>query len=151
MYWTEGGPDYTATNYATDWCDWSTTYSTILRNWCRSITGWNVALDEHGRPNIGPFSCGGLVTIHSQSREIARSGQFWAFAHYSRAVRRNARRFDTQSTAANLSHAGFENPDGERVLVLTNPGHERNVQLQMGGKTAEVSLQAGSVTTLVWR
>jgi len=151
MYWTEGGPEYTAPNYATDWCEWSTSYSMILRNWCRSITGWNLALDERGRPNIGPFSCGGMVTIHSQTHEITRSGQFWAFAHYSRSVRRNARRFDTQSRAANLSHAGFENQDGERVLVLTNPGTERKVQLQMSGKRAEVSLQAGSVTTLVWR
>ncbi|PYY10801.1 MAG: hypothetical protein DMG69_05590 [Acidobacteria bacterium] len=151
MYWTEGGPDYTAPNYAADWCEWSATYSSILRNWCRSITGWNLALDQRGRPNIGPFSCGGLVTIHSQTREITRSGQFWAFAHYTRSVRRNARRFETQSTAANLSHAGFENPDGERVLVLTNPGAERRVPLQMSRKSAEVSLPAGSVTTLVWR
>lgn len=151
MYWTEGGPDYTSPTYAADWCEWSTTYSTILRNWCRSITGWNLALDEHGRPNIGPFSCGGLVTIHSQTHEITRSGQFWAFAHYSRALRRNARRFDTQSTAANLSHVGFENPDGERVLVLTNPGSERTVQLQMSEKRAEISLPERSVTTLVWR
>jgi glucosylceramidase len=52
MYWTEGGPAYTDPNYATDWCDWSETFTGIVRNWCRSITGWNLALDEQGRPNI---------------------------------------------------------------------------------------------------
>jgi glucosylceramidase len=151
MHWTEGGPDYTAPNYATDWCDWGASNSTVLRNWCRSITAWNLALDEHGRPNIGPFSCGGFVTIHSQTHEITRSGQFWAFAHFSRAIRRNARRFDTQSNAEKLSHVAFENPDGERVLVLTNPGRERRVQLQLAGMTAEISLPPDSVSTLVWR
>jgi hypothetical protein len=29
-----------------------------------------LALDERGRPNIGPFPCGGLVAIHSQTKEI---------------------------------------------------------------------------------
>ena len=79
MHWTEGGPDYTNPDYLTDWCKWAGTYSTVLRNWCRSITAWNLALDELGRPNIGPFPCGGVVTINSQSREITRSGQYWAF------------------------------------------------------------------------
>ena len=80
MFWTEGGPDFTSPDYATDWAKWGRTFTEALRNWCRSITGWNLALDEHGRPNIGPFSCGGLVTIHSQTKEITRSGQYWAFA-----------------------------------------------------------------------
>src|SRR5215831_11475787 len=68
MYWTEGGPDYTDPNYAKDWVPWSQTFAEILRNSCRSITGWNLALDERGRPNIGPFTCGGMVTIHSESK-----------------------------------------------------------------------------------
>jgi glucosylceramidase len=65
MHWTEGGPDYTDPAYLTDWCKWGATFSAILRNWCRSITAWNLALDEQGRPNIGPFPCGGLVTVNS--------------------------------------------------------------------------------------
>ena len=75
MHWTEGGPDYKDPGYATDWSKWSATFTGILRNWCRSITAWNVALDEVGRPNIGPFSCGGLVTIDSKTEQVTRSGQ----------------------------------------------------------------------------
>lgn len=88
MYWTEGGPDYTSPDYATDWAKWGQTFTGVLRNWCRSLTGWNLALDERGRPNIGPFSCGGLVTIHSQTQAVSQSGQYWALAHFSRFVRR---------------------------------------------------------------
>src|SRR5580704_5923979 len=58
MYWTEGGPDITSPRYATDWADWGHTFTGALRNWCQSVTGWNLALDEKGRPNIGPFPCG---------------------------------------------------------------------------------------------
>jgi glucosylceramidase len=151
MHWTEGGPAYTDPEYLTDWWKWGRTFSGILRNWCRSITSWNLALDEQGRPNVGPFSCGGLVTINSQTKEITRSGQYWAFAHYSRVVRRGARRFDSQSTAVDLHHVGLQNSDGSYVLVVSNAGAARTVQLQLGNMAASVSLKPKSLTTLAWK
>jgi len=151
MYWTEGGPDYTDPAYLTDWCNWGATFSDILRNWCRSITAWNLALDERGRPNIGPFSCGGVVTINSQTKEITRSGQFWAFAHYSRAIRRGARRFDSQSAASALHHVASENPDGRQVLVVTNEGAARTIDVRSANRSAQIALKPNSLTTLSWR
>jgi glucosylceramidase len=151
MHWTEGGPDYTDPGYLTDWCKWGGIFTEVLRNWCRSITGWNLALDEHGKPNIGPFPCGGVVTINSQTKEITRSGQYWAFAHYSRLIRRGARRFDSQSSAAGLKHVALQNPDGQQVLVVTNPGQARTIELRLANMAASVSLGANSITTLSWR
>jgi glucosylceramidase len=150
MFWTEGGPEYTAPNYASDWADWSTTFTAILRNCCRSITGWNFALDERGRPNIGPFNCGGLVTVDSQSKAITYSGQFRSFAQYSRFIPRGARRFDSQSTAKDLSHVAFHAFSAHRVLVLTNPGEARSCDLRLGEHAATVALSKNSVTTLLW-
>ena len=151
MYWTEGGPDYKDPGYLTNWCNWGGTFTAILRNGCRSITAWNMALDELGRPNIGPFSCGGVVTINSRTKEITRSGQYWAFAQYSRVVRRGARRFDSQSAAVNLQHVGLENPDGQQVLVVTNAGPARAIALRLANLATRVSLKENSVTTLAWR
>ena len=150
MYWTEGGPDYTDPNYATDWAQWSKTFTGILRHWCRSITAWNFALDERGRPNIGPFSCGGLVTINSRTKEISRSGQYWAFAHYSKSIKPGARRFESRASAEDVQHVACENPDGGRVVVLTNRGARRTAVLRMGQSAAEVPLESNSVTTCVW-
>jgi glucosylceramidase len=151
MHWTEGGPDITDPHYSNDWCKWGGTFTDILRNWCRSITSWNLALDEKGKPNIGPFSCGGVVTINSQTKEITKSGQYWAFAHYSRVIRRGARRFDSQSASAGLQHVAVENPDGQQVVVVTNPGPARSIELRLAGMAASVPLKADSVTTLVWK
>jgi glucosylceramidase len=108
MHWTEGGPDYTSPDYLTDWAKWGQTFTEVLRNWCDSLTGWNLALDEHGKPNIGPFPCGGMVTIHSQTGEITRSGQYWGLAHFSRAIRRGARRFDCQRSVMRPSQIRME-------------------------------------------
>lgn len=151
MHWTEGGPDYTDPGYLNDWCKWGGIFSDVLNNWCRSITAWNLALDEQGRPNVGPFPCGGVVTINSQTKQITRCGQYWAFAHYSRMIRRGARRFDCQSSAADLRHVALENPDGQQVLVVTNPGPARTIELQLANMAASVPLKENSLTTLAWR
>jgi glucosylceramidase len=151
MHWTEGGPDYRDPHYLNDWCQWGSTFSDILRNWCRSITAWNLALDEIGHPNVGPFYCGGVVTIHSQTREITRSGQFWALAHYGHAFRRGARRIDSQSSSHEFQHVAALNSNGEYALIVSNPGTARTVQLAVGNSTVLVPLSPNSLTTLVWR
>lgn len=151
MHWTEGGPDYTSPTYQTEWADWGATFTQALRHWCRSITAWNFALDEQGRPNIGPFPCGGVVTVDSKTRAITHSGQFWALAHFGRFIRRGARRFDSQSTAPELQHVALENPGGSSVLIVTNPGPVRTIEVQMNGMHADLSLDHDSLTTLVWK
>jgi len=151
MYWTEGGPDCKDPSYLTDWCKWGATFSSTLRNGCRSITAWNLALDELGRPNIGPFSCGGVVTINSRTKEITRSGMYWALDHFSRVIRRGARRFDSQGSASDLQHVGLENPDGQQVLIVTNPGAAREIEVRLGNRAARISLKSNSVITLAWR
>jgi glucosylceramidase len=162
----------------TNWSKWGATFSGILANGPQSITTWNVALDERGRPNIGPFDCGGLVQIHSVTKEITLTGLYWALAHYARAFRRGSvvvashdENGDAPAvngamigqpasavTAAQRSaptsrvfHAAAKNSDGSIVLVLTNPGGAREVTVACSGQTAKVALTADSITTLQWR
>jgi len=149
-YWTEGGPFIDDPKYASDWSKWSETFTAVLRNQARSIIGWNLALDENGKPNIGPFHCGGLVTVHSQTREITHSGQYFALAHYARAIRRGARRFESHGGPQGITHVGFTNPDGSKALVVTNPGSETSVRVDLADMMTEVALPADSVTTLTW-
>ena len=154
-YWTEGGPDINQPDYQTDFTKWAETFNGVMNNWARSITAWNIALDEKGKPNVGPFSCGGLVTVENGSHKVTRSGQYWAFAHYSKHIQRGARvvasnglGFDGAGGA--VSHVAFRNPDGSFVVVLANTGEQRRAQLVMGAKMLEVDLPADSVHTLHW-
>lgn len=154
-YWTEGGPDITQPDYQTDYANWAETFNGILNNWARSITAWNLVLDEHGKPNIGPFSCGGTITVENGSHKVTKSGQYWAFAHFTRHIRRGAKVFATNGIAPDpahvkVTHSGFVNPDGKHVVVLANRGPEAQVQLAMGNQVLDVSLPADSVHTLEW-
>jgi glucosylceramidase len=151
MYWTEGGPDITDPNYLKDWGKWSKTNAGILRNGMRCIIGWNLALDENGKPNIGPFPCGGVVTVHSSTSEITRSGQYWALAHYSRAFRRGATILPSEGGIKDIHHVAAENPDGTHALVLTNTGTARQtVWIKQGKSAVQAPLPADSIITLVW-
>ena len=186
-YWTEGGPNLNGANQFTNWSHWSATCTGILRNWCRAIVSWNLLLDEEGKPNIGPFKCAGVVTQDSHTGALTRSGQYHAFAHYSRHLQRGAKVFGSSgdiavklppappqrpsqnapagSPAADPALAGFygerdepmvshlaaQNPDGSRVLILTNPGvTEQKLQVVLGTDALDLMLPADSVTTLVW-
>jgi O-glycosyl hydrolase len=55
-----------------------------------------------------------------------------------------------QPSASTVSHVGFRNPDGSKVVVLTNSGEERQIQLLLGSSALEVELPADSVLTLQW-
>ena len=93
FHFTEGGPRL-YDNYATDHAKWATVMIAALRYGCRSFCGWNLLLDETGGPNIGPFFCGGLVTLNSVTGELTYSGQYRAFRHLSKFIRPNAEIYD---------------------------------------------------------
>lgn len=154
MHWTEGGPDYTDPNYLTDWAKWSSAFTKILSNWCTSITVWNVALDENGKPNLGPFPCGGLVTVDSKTGAVKRSGQYYALAHFSKAVKPSAVFVESKSepqAAQAIEHIAFENPDGSTVAVVTNSDATKcSATIIHKDKAADIDLPPNSVSTLRW-
>jgi len=88
--------------------------------------------------------------VNSQTQEVTRSGQYWALAHYSRAIRRGARRFHCTSQMEKVWHVAVSNPDGTSAMVLTNSGPVTNARLLLAGMTTDVPLPADSVVTLLW-
>jgi glucosylceramidase len=149
FYWTEGGPDINDPNYAVAWTQWGKIFTEAMNNWCRGLITWNLMLDQKGNPNIGPFQCGGLVTVKPDSL-IVESGQYWALRHFSQHVKREAVRIASHSDASELMHIAFRNPDGSRALVVTNTGAERVVAISEGGSTAKLTLPADCISTMVW-
>ena len=149
-YWTEGGPDISSPDYATDWSKWARTFTGVLRNWSQCIVGWNLLLDEKGEPNIGPFPCGGLVTVDSNTGQLTRSGQYWAFAHFSKGIQRGAHVIGSQGELPDIDHVALENPDGSHVLVVTNRGAKQEVSCQVGANSLTLELEPDSITTVCW-
>lgn len=151
-HFTEFNTFIDAPDYWTNWTYWGKQIGEAMRNWCRDYVMWNIALDEHGKPNIGPFTCGGIVTIDSSTGEMLKSGGFYGLTHYSRYVRRGAVVVESSGVVVGVTHVAFLNSDGTKVLVLSNAGDARDVVVEYddSGKVMTVPLDADSVTTLVW-
>ena len=96
------------------------------------------------------------MTIDSGTHKVTRSGQYWAFAHYSRHVKRGAKVVHSApahqgaNSATAVSQVAFRNPDGKYVLVVANKGPEQPVQVQCGGNVLEFKAAANSIHTLEW-
>ena len=153
----------------TNWDEWGEWANSVMRNWAKSITVWNLALDEKGTPYIGhldpemhmenwPTTGWAPLTVWNGTHKVERSGQFWTFAHYSKHVRRGAKVFQTdglgdsaaQASRGKVSHVGFRNPDGSYVVVLANTGQQTRAQLLLGTNALDLDLAANSVYTLQW-
>lgn len=153
-HFTEFNTFLGAPHYKTDWTFWGTQIGEAMRNWIKDYVMWNVALDEEGKPNIGPFNCGGVVTIDSKTGEITRSGGYYGLGHYSRYIKRNAWCVESTGNLEKLIHVAFTNPDGTKVLVLSNAGAERTVTIECIDNAqgiADIRIDADSVTTLFWK
>jgi glucosylceramidase len=160
FHWTEGGPNL-GDSYDKDWCVWAKVFIDAVNNWCSSITGWNLLLDEYGRPNTGPFSCAGLATYIESEGSIRYSGQYKAMWHFSHFVSRGARQIKTtgiENATYSLFkrlddhyHCAFVNPDKSIIVIVDNPRQKQPVQLHLCGKTYRIELPENSISTVVFK
>ncbi len=150
-HWTEGGAMYDDPDYLTGWTKWAQTIAGVLNNRAQSFTVWNVALDERGRPNIGPFTCGGLVTVRSRDHAVVRTGLYYALGHYARALRRGDHVLSTRVSVPGLTGIAASGAGGRVSLVVANAGEARTVRLSAANRQASLTLPADSVSTFEWR
>jgi glucosylceramidase len=149
FYWTEGGSFIDDPDYLTGWAKWGGIFSDVLENWCRCAIGWNLVLDPRGKPNLGPYTCAGLVTLKDDGT-LVRSAQYHALRHFSLHVQKDSRRIASQSGAPGLRHVAFANPDGGFALIMTNPGEAKDLRIVYAGQQLALSLPRDSVSTVTW-
>ena len=161
LHFTEGGPRL-YDNYDTDWCKWGIMIAKALACGYRSFTGWNLLLDETGGPNIGPYFCGGLATLHSITGELSYSGQSIAMHHIAPYITVDSKiypmmtdeiprssMFAYPKTTALLEGFLIENPDST-VCVMVNPDKDKK-QVRFFAKEQwwYAELLADSISTII--
>lgn len=162
LHFTEGGPRL-YDHYDTDWCKWGIMISKALRCGYSSFTGWNLLLDEYGSPNIGPYFCGGLATLHSQTGELNYSGQSKAMQHIAPYLTSDAKVYplvaDDVPNACMFRYP--KNPSllegflirsaNNTVCVMINDDKEKKqVRVQINGQWWYVELLPDSISTVVF-
>lgn len=160
---TEGGPRLKDC-FADDWCKWGTMMAKALNHGCETFTGWNLMLDEEGRPNVGHCYCAGLVTLNSVTEELSYSGQYRAFNHFAHFIQNGAEIyrsrvandgwevFDFRNMQFETTSCAAKNPDGSLVVQVINPNSEkRQCQIFYDNSWWYFDVMENSVSTVVFR
>ncbi|RSM88698.1 glucosylceramidase [Kibdelosporangium aridum] len=120
------------------------------RNWARTVTTWNMALDNNHGPVIGSCTnCMGVVTTNGSS--VTYNAEYYVLGHLSKFVRPGAVRIDSTGYGeGGIQNVAFRNPDGTIVLVALNSGGTQNFQVSYGGQSFGYQLPGGSMATFTW-
>lgn len=121
-----------------------------VRNWARSVSLWNMALDGNHGPEIGSCAnCMGLVTVNGSS--VTYNADYYVLGHLAKFVKPGAVRVDsTAQSQGGIENVAFRNPDGSIVLVAVNSGGTQNFQVSYGGSSFGYRLPGGAMATFTW-
>ena len=120
------------------------------RNWARTVTTWNMALDNNHGPVIGSCTnCMGVATVNGGS--VTYNAEYYVLGHLSKFVPPGAVRIaSTAQNQGGIENVAFRNPDGTIALVALNTGGTQNFQVSYGGQSFGYNLPAGSMATFTW-
>lgn len=133
--------------------DYARGFIRAIESGIQSITLWNLALDENGYPNVGPFGCEGAVEISSDGNRIRRGKDYYALAHFSKYIKRGARRIvmEKRQIPENFEVTAFENPDGTIVALVANTDfYDSPLNFSIGGKEYGVWVRRESVSAILF-
>src|SRR5215472_8953539 len=127
-----------------------------IRNWGRSVSLWNLALDRNSGPQNGGCSkCRGVVTVDTTTSPatVTNNVEFYVLGHLSKFVVPGAHRIDSSiPDSGGIEDVAFQNPDGSIVLLVLNGNNaSHGFAVNWKGAYFNYTLPAQSVATFVWR
>jgi glucosylceramidase len=126
------------------------------RNWARSVSLWNLALDQNSGPRNGTCSnCRGIVTIDDSVSPavVTLNVEYYILGHLGKFVVPGAHRIDSNTFGAgSIEDVAFQNPDGSIVLlVLNSASNAGTFTVRSKGQSFNYSLPAGALATFSWK
>lgn len=126
------------------------------RNWARSVSLWNLALDQNSGPtNGGCANCRGVVTIDTRTSPatVTNNVEYYVLGHLAKYVVPGAHRIDSNTfNSGAIEDVTFQNPDGSIVLFALNSGNaSANFSVSWKATYFNYTLPGQSVATFVWK
>lgn len=114
-----------------------------------AMTDWNLLLDEKGGPNhVGNF-CEAPIMYDIVDKKLIINDSYYAIAHFSRFVKRDAQRV-LSSSFGSVETVAFKNTDGSLVCVLMNKTDKAvDYVLRIGDLTAKMKINPEGIQSLV--
>jgi glucosylceramidase len=114
-------------------------------------TDWNILLDHNGGPNhVGNF-CFAPIHADTESGELIYTPAYYYLGHFSKFIRKDARRVSSASTHSSLQSTSFINEDGSLVTIVMNQTDESiNYNLVFVDEMVNLEIPAHGIQTLVY-
>jgi glucosylceramidase len=125
----------------------------IMGNLNNGMTGsidWNIILDEKGGPNHVGNYCDAPIMVDTQNDSFEVKLSFDYIGHFSRYIKKGAKRVALSKYTEDLEMTAFKNEDGSLVLVMLNRNsHDIPVTVDIGNQIFETVVTANSIATAV--
>lgn len=126
------------------------------RDWARSVSLWNLALDQNSGPTNGTcLNCRGVVTIDDSvsPANVTFNVEYYILGHLGKFVVPGAYRIDSNTFGAgSIEDVAFQNPDGSIVLLVLNSASSAGTfTVSFKGQSFSYTLPAGAVATFSWK
>lgn len=114
-------------------------------------TDWNILLDEKGGPNHVGNYC--FAPIHADTRtgELIYTPSYFFIGHFSKYLKKGARRISTAVSRSFLLATSFQNPDGTSMTVIMNEHDEPyNINLFVDDQMTALTIPPRSMSTIIF-
>lgn len=135
-----------------------------LNNWINAWVDWNMFLDEDGGPDhwkdeqkatgwsedkiwVGESP----IVYDRQKKELDVRSSYYYMGHFSKYIRRGAKRIGCSCYDCNIETCAFQNKDGSIVCVVLNRTDEdRKFTLRYKQELADTEIKAHSIMTFIF-
>lgn len=122
-----------------------------LNSGMNAYLDWNVILDSDGGPNHVGNYCDAPVMCDPDKDTIDLKLSFYYIGHFSRFIKKGAKRIVVSRFSDQLETVGFVNPDGEKVIVILNKTDSPcEFKLCDNDNISDLTLEAHSIMTAVY-
>lgn len=122
-----------------------------FNNYCNVFCDWNLLLNEKGGPNhVGNF-CDAPIMADTLNDQIDIHASYYYIGHFSKFVKKGARRIGSSKFSAKLETVSFKNPDGSVVTVVLNcTDADIPFAFKICGNMVECTAEAHSIATYIF-
>ncbi|MBU3803503.1 MAG: glucosylceramidase [Candidatus Cellulosilyticum pullistercoris] len=126
----------------------------IIGNFNAGMNGyidWNMVLDYKGGPNhVGNF-CDAPIMCSETKDSYEKRLTFYYIGHFSKYIKKGAKRIATTKYTADLDVVGFMNPDGEKIIVVLNrTAVAKHIALREEKRYVDLEIAPEAIYTLIY-
>jgi len=122
-----------------------------FNNYCNLFCDWNLVLNEKGGPNhVGNF-CDAPIMADTENDRIDIHESYYYIGHFSKYVKKGAKRIGSSKWIFDLETVAFKNPDGSIVsVVLNRTGEDIPFFFRLNGELIESVAESHSIATYIF-